>query len=130
MKWLSRSRDGELSGRFAVEARSVAGVRLWLWNVTLARRIELTRAVHEITVEQEFHAGGGSERGRAAAVLASLRAEAEVLRWGLAGVDGLVVDGVRVGVEDFVEKAPERLAREALREIQRASALTELERKN
>jgi len=130
MKWLSRSRDNELSGRFAIEARSVPGVKLLLWNVTLAKRIELTRAIHEITVEQEFHAADGSERGRAAAALASLKAEAAVIGWGLAGVEGLVMDGEPVDIEHFLERAPERLAREALGEIQRASSLTADERKN
>jgi hypothetical protein len=119
-----------LRSQFEIESAVAPGVKLGIWEVTLDRRIELTRQIHGLAVEQEYHAAAGSEAGRAAAALANLRAQAVVLRWGLASVSGLVVDGEEVTVSEFAERAPEALAREALEAIQKASGLTPGERKN
>lgn len=130
MRSLSGSHEAGLRSQFEVESAVMPGVRLRIWEVTLDRRIELTRQIYGLAAEQEYHAAEANEAGRAAAALANLRAQAVVLRWGLASVSGLLVDGEEVTAADFTERAPEALALEALAAIQKASGLTPGERKN
>ena len=78
-----------------------------------------------------FHsAAKEGERDEAEAALLAAEIDREYLRWGLARVDGLEIDGEAATPASLREAGPETLVREALRAVRREAGLSEDERKN
>lgn len=99
--------------------------------MSFGRRIELTKQVSESLKRLEFlEAGqkGPSEEAEAAVLAAEV--DAVYLRWGLAAVEGLTIDGRPADVESLIAHGPEELLAEALAAVRRETGLSEEERKN
>lgn len=106
-----------------------AGVCYATRRISLAQRIELTRQVRELTLRNEFlRAGGPSDQLEAA--LGELLARRLYLEWGLAEVEGLIIDGVPATPSTLIEKGPEKLAEEVADRIIEGLNLSGDERKN
>jgi hypothetical protein len=71
----------------------------------------------------------GTDEEAQAALLAG-EIDREYLRWGLAAIEGLEIDGRAATPEDLIEKGPERLLAEALAAVRHEAGLDEEERKN
>jgi len=128
MRFSLRSRKNWES---TVEVDSVVlpGVRYRLVRMSLERRGHLIRAIRELAGKAEFHAAGGVD-GKLESSALALDIDAVYLRWGLAGIEGLAIDGKEASPELLIARGPEALAREMVAGIKRECALSEEERKN
>ena len=113
----------------AIESEVLPGVRYRLARMSLGRRSGLIRAIRELAQKAEFHAAGGVEERLESSAL-SLDIDAAYLRWGLAGIEGLRIDGEEASPELLISHGPEALAREVVAAVKRECALSEEERKN
>jgi hypothetical protein len=113
-----------------VASEAMAGVTFTVRRMSFARRIELMRKLRDLGSRLEFLEAGGSAREQMEAGL--LRAEIDriYVEWGIAGVEGLTVDGEPAGPAELAERGPEELFREALRAVRAETGLDEAERKN
>lgn len=134
MKFTWRSGDPmNYESELRQEASSMPGVRYTIRRVSFGRRAELVRQAREITARMEFLEAAGDKRGVAEKMEANLLAnelEQLYLRWGLARVEGLRIDGEEATVELLIERGPEPLAHEIAAAVRRQLGLSEEERKN
>lgn len=121
----------EYRSQIEVGSPSAPGVRFLVRRMSFGRRLELTRQVQELAKRLAFVAAGeeGLSSDAERAMLGG-EIDREYLRWGLAGLEGLEIDGEPATVESFLEAGPEELVREALAEVKRQAGLSEAERKN
>jgi hypothetical protein len=98
--------------------------------MSFANRIELMKSIREIARELEFQQAGEGLDDKLAAALSSAEIDRLYLRWGLAGVHELCIDGVDCDPGLLMERGPEVLCREIVTEIRRECGLTDAERKN
>lgn len=114
-----------------LESRECAGVRFTVHRMSFGRRLELTRKVRELLGRLEFvRAGPGGSGEDAEAALLAGEIDREYVRWGLASLEGLQIDGQPATPEDLIEKGPEKLVAEVLAAVRREAGLDEEERKN
>jgi hypothetical protein len=113
-----------------VESRGAPGVRLQIRRISFGRRLELAREIRELARKIEFLEAGADPKDQISASIAAREIEQIYLRWGLAGVEGLVLDGTAATPESLIESGPEHLVDEALSAIRAQCGLTEAERKN
>ena len=115
-----------------VESTLAEGVRFRIRRMSFGRRLELIERLHTLLKRLEFLQGQPNPSPTAEAEIAGAAAEIdrEHLRWGLAAVSGLTIDGHEATPETLLEKGPEPLLEEALRAVRRESGLDEEERKN
>ena len=105
------------------------GVRFALRRVSLGQRMELTKRIIELMVQHDFlKAGGPADQLQAA--LSDLLVSKLYLEWGLAQVEGLIIDGQAATAELLIEKGPEDLASEIIAVLKQEAGLNEEERKN
>lgn len=104
-------------------------VRYAVRKMSLAQRIEMAERIQELSSKHEFLKAGGTLE-KAEAHLADLLVRKLYLEWGLAVVEGLVIDGEKVSVELLIEKGPELLCDEIVASIRAELELSEEERKN
>ena len=110
-------------------SKSLPGVRFAVRRMSLAQRLELNRRVRELMLSHEFlKAGSATDQIEAAG--ADLLVQKLYIEWGLAGLEGLSIDGQTATVELLIEKGPEQLADEIISAIQEEIGLSEEERKN
>ena len=124
-----RSPEFDYTSNVWRESSICSGVRFCLRRISLGQRIELTRRVHEITLRNEF-LRTGSAPDQIEAALGELLARRVYLEWGLAGIQGLTIDGATATPELLTEKGPEALADEIIASILSELHLTDEERKN
>jgi hypothetical protein len=98
--------------------------------MSLGRRIELTKQVHELSRRIEFLDAGGKPHEQIEAAWLSNEIDRIYLRWGLVSVEGLMIDGEPATPEKAIEVGPEDLSREILEAIRAETSLTADERKN
>ena len=113
-----------------LEAKSTPGVRYTIRRISFALRGDLARRVRELSGREEFHAAGDSVQDRIEASVLANEIDQLYLRWGLAGLSGLTIDGEEATVETLITKGPEDLALEIAAAVKRQIGLTEEERKN
>lgn len=114
-----------------LESEVRPGVRYQVSRMSFSRRLELMRRIQAKAAEAKFAAAApDSPQDEADAALASAEIDLEYLRWGLAGVSGLSIDGEEATTEVLIERGPEELVSEALRLVLAATGLSEGERKN
>lgn len=112
-----------------LESTTAPGVRYAVRRISLGQRLELTKRARELSLRHDFlKAGSDSEQLEAA--FSDLLVERLYLEWGLAGIEGLAIDGEPATPALLIEKGPEPLAREILASIQAELGLAEDERKN
>jgi hypothetical protein len=104
------------------------GVRYTIDRMSFGRRLELMRAVREITYKMEFQAAGG-ETGQMDAAILSAEVDRLYLRWGLRKVEGLMIDGVLATPDALALTGPEDLFQEALAIVKAECTLTPEEKK-
>jgi hypothetical protein len=108
---------------------TMAGVRFAVREPSLANRIELTRQLHELTLRNEFLAGG-KEMEQLELALAELLVQKLLVEWGLAAIEGLEIDGELATPASVVESGPEKLVAEIATAVKSQCGLSEEERKN
>ena len=113
-----------------VASKVAAGVRFTVRKMSFGRRMELMERVRELARRAEFLAAGDSAGERMDAALARAEIERLYVRWGVAAVTGLTVDGASATPESLAEAGPEELFREAVALVRRETGLDEAERKN
>ncbi len=115
------------------ESAAMPGVRYTIRRVSFGRRAELVRQAREITGRMEFLEAAPDKRDVVEKMDANLLAnelEQLYLRWGLAKIEGLRIDGEEATVESLIERGPEALAREIAAAVRGQLGLSEEERKN
>ena len=111
------------------ESQVCKGVRFAVRRISLSQRIEITRRVRDLTLQNEFLRNGDTSE-QLNAVLGELLAKRLYIEWGLAEIQGLTVDGIAACPSLLVEKGPESLAEEIVAAIMGELHLTDEERKN
>ncbi len=107
------------------------GVRYRVKRMSFGRRLELTRRVRDALGRIRFlESGEGSEAEQAEAAILGAEVDGEYLRWGLAEVKGLELDGAAATPETLLASGPEELVREALGLVMSEARLNETDRKN
>ena len=104
-------------------------VRYAVRKMSLAQRIELTERIQTLSSKYEFLKAGDALE-KAEAHLADLLVRKLYLEWGLAVLEGLIIDGEKSSVELLIEKGPEPLCEEIITSIRAELELSEAERKN
>ncbi len=112
------------------EAESCAGVRYKVARISVSRRIELARSIREIGRKLEFLEAGNDAREKIEAAVLSAEIDRAYIEWGLAGVEGLSIDGEDATPSALIEKGPMDLAMEILARVKAECGLSENERKN
>lgn len=130
MSFASPSHSKELASIVTVESTQYPGVTFTIRRMTLRQRITLLRDLHALYREQEFSTSGSSHADKINAQISSLRIEEVFLRWGVVDLQGLVVDGKAVEIDEVSERAPEGLVSEILAQIRECVNLTVDEVKN
>ncbi len=107
------------------------GVTYRLHRMSFAKRLDLLERIRTKLIRLEFLSAGDQvvdEQAEAAQIAAEI--DREYLTWGLAGIDGLSIDGSEADVTMLIDKGPEALVSEVLTQIRRCAGLGEEERKN
>jgi len=137
MKFLSHSDDTspnkppvEYRSTVTLPSRTMEGVEFTIIRLSFARRMELARKVLELSRQMEFHQAGEGVDENIEANILSCEIDRLYLRWGLAAIDGLLIDGMEATAELIAEKGPENLADEIVAAVKAECGLTENERKN
>jgi hypothetical protein len=123
------NRTGHESGAW-FDSEAYAGVRYKITRVSVSRRIELARKIREIGRRLEFLEAGNDAREKIEAAVLAAEIDQAYLEWGLAGVEGLSIDGEEATPASVIEKGPIALAMEILARIKAECGLSENERKN
>src|SRR5687767_1281573 len=92
-----------------IESRGFPGVRLRIRRMSFERRSELAQEIREIASRVEFLSAGTDPKEQMSAALLAREVDQTYLRWGLAGIDGLELDGVPATPETLVRDGPEAL---------------------
>ena len=130
MKFISHShKDTDFGSQRWFDSETFSGVRFAVRRPSLSQRIELTRRVRELLLNNDFLVSG-SEPEKLEAALADLLVRRLYLEWGLAKIDGLRIDGEIATPDTLISCGPEELAEEIASRIQLECGLSEEERKN
>jgi len=130
MKLLSRLRNAQDYPSVTwCDSQVMTGVRFAIRRVSLQRRIELNRQLRELTLQYEFLKTGDAS-SQLEAALSDLLVAKLYIEWGLAGIEGLLIDGQKTTAVSLIAHGPEDLTSEIVQRIQAESSLTEDERKN
>ena len=113
-----------------LESAVLPGVAVTIRRMSLGRRIELARAVRDLAGRLEFLQAGSTIADRIDAAQVAAEIDATYLRWGVAAIDGLELDGLRANCEDVIAGAPEEFIRELVSRVKHECGLTGDERKN
>jgi hypothetical protein len=111
------------------KSKTIEGVRFAIKRVSLAQRLQLNQRVRELTLRHEFLKAGPAV-DQLEAAWADLLVRKLYVEWGLAGLEGLSIDGEAATVELLIDKGPEALLEEVVSAIQDEIGLSEEERKN
>ena len=113
-----------------IESTTTPGVSFVVNRISFGRRMELSRRVRELTQKSQFLEAGSEASDKIEAGILALEVDAMYLRWALARVDGLKIDGETATVDQMIERGPDDLTREIVDAIKRQCGLSESERKN
>jgi hypothetical protein len=113
-----------------MEAKSRPGASFSIRRVSFGRRLELARKIRELDRRLEFLKAGDDAVSKVEAAIVSREVDRVYLSWGLASVEGVLIDGEPATPETLVESGPEDLTQEILEAIKAECFLSEEERKN
>lgn len=116
--------------QLTLESTTRPGVRLTIRRMSFERRLELARSIRDLANRVDYLAAGCDSREKMTAAVLAREVDGIYLRWGLAGIEGLEVDGSPASPEIMLRDGPEDLVNEALCAIRAQCGLTEEERKN
>ena len=130
MKLISRLRNVQDYPSVSWYASQVmSGVRFAIRQVSLQQRIELNRRLRELTLQYEFLKTGDAS-SQLEAALSELLVAKLYIEWGLAAIEGLLIDGQKATISSLVASGPEDLTNEIVQRIQAGNWLMDDERKN
>lgn len=113
-----------------VASESFPGVSFTVLRMSFGRRMELFRSIRTLAGQIAFLESSSDFREQVEANLLGQEIENLYLRWGLADVRGLAIDGEAASTESLIERGPEGLSREIVRAVRAQCGLTDEERKN
>lgn len=113
-----------------VDSEKVPGVRFGIRRLSFGRRIDLMKRIREVGGKIEYLEAGDALKDKIDAAILGAEVERLYLEWGLAEVDGLMVDGEPATPALLIEKGPLELANEIVARVKRECGLLEEERKN
>jgi len=113
-----------------VASSIMPGVKFGLRRISFRGRLELLRAVRQVSGRQDFAAAGESLADRLEAAVLEHELDEIYLRWGLVGIEGLELDGNPATIDTLLAHGPENLCQEVLAAIKQDCGLTESEAKN
>jgi hypothetical protein len=113
-----------------IRSKLIPAVEYTLHRVSFGRRLSMLRDLRELSGRAEFAAAGAAVGDRIEAAVLEKEIACYQLRWGVAEISGLLIDGAPATIESLVEGGPEALVHEVLRLIRAQLDLTEEERKN
>jgi hypothetical protein len=105
-------------------------VRYEIRRISFGGRIELARRIREIGRRAEYLEAGSDVRDKLEATVLGAEIDRAYLEWGLAGVEGLEIDGEAATPASLIDSGPVELAEEILSRIKAECGLTDDERKN
>jgi hypothetical protein len=114
----------------SMDSKAVPGVKFIIHRVSFGRRMELSRKVRELSRRAEFLDAGTEIHEKIEANILAQEIDAMYLRWGLANIEGLMIDGEPANTDRLLENGPEELVREIVTSIRGQCGLSEAERKN
>ncbi len=131
MNCLSLSHEPEdYRGAVWVRSSTHPGVRFAVNRISFGRRLALATAIREAGRRLEFASAGEGLADKAERCIAEMEIERIYLRCGLAGVEGLDVEGGPACADVLFDNGPEDLTREILAAIKSEWYLPDEERKN
>lgn len=106
-------------------------VRFRLRRISFGRRLELARLLRDRmeSIERLALLPEGEAR-QAETALLSAEIDAIHIRWGLAAIEGLEIDGAPATADSLIEAGPEDLVQEILAGVRQETGLSADERKN
>ena len=113
-----------------VKSTACPGVSFAVRRSSFSRRLILLRQVRDLLAQMDFQSGGASQADQFAAAHLQKQVDLTYLRWGLALVDGLKIDGEAANADTVIDRGPEELVREVLTAIHQQLGLSEDQRKN
>jgi len=113
-----------------IDSKAAPGVRFAIHRISFGRRMELSRRVREISRKAEFLEAGTELHEKIEANILAQEIDVMYLHWGLASIEGLMIDGEPATAAKLLEKGPEEVAREVVSAIKEQCGLSEAERKN
>jgi hypothetical protein len=121
----------DYSSSYTLESKTLPGVHVRLRRMSFGRRLELARALRQALEQMDqVLAAGESEIAAAERATVAAEADAACLRWAVAEVQGLEIDGQPATVESLLASGPEELVCEVLSAVRAELGLNEEERKN
>ena len=126
---LPSHRQAEYSSVVWQNSNTYKGVRYAVRKISLAQRIEMAERIQALSSKYEFLKAGDALE-KAEAHLADLLVRKLYLEWGLAVLEGLIIDGEKASVDLLIEKGPEPLCDEIISSIRAELELSDEERKN
>ena len=131
-KVTTRGRNGPIPYNSTVTkaSESTPGVAFTIRRISFGRRMELSRKIREISRNIEFLNAGDNLQERIEANILAQEIDATYLDWGLAGIDGLAIDGEPATPALLLAKGPDALTSEIVLAIKAECGLSEEERKN
>ncbi len=142
MKFLSRLDSSKQAGGgdhsepdlydslITVRSKAMPAVTFAIKRMSFGRRMELSRRAREISKKAEFLEAGNQLHEKIEASILAQEVDAMYLRWGLASIEGLTIDGEPATAERLLERGPDELTREIVGAIKEQCGLSETERKN
>jgi hypothetical protein len=109
---------------------TLPGVDFSVRRMSFARRLELLRPLRDIANRLEYCRAGQTEGDRLEASMLEAEIQRVLLEWGVAGIEGLTIDGQPADVAALIAAGPEHLAREIAGRVREQTFLAESERKN
>ena len=106
------------------------GVSFTVARMSFGRRMALVRELRQVAAKAAYHRAGEGSDDTVDAALLDGEADRVYLRGGLAGVEGLEIDGVPATADSLFEAGPEALCREVVQRIRQDCLLSPDEQKN
>ncbi len=107
MNYTSRSVEQCSSARYT-------DVRYEIRRISFGGRIDLARRIREIGRKAEYLEAGSDVRDKLEATVLTAEIDRAYLEWGLAGVEGLEIDGEAATPASLIDNGPAELAEEIL----------------
>ena len=111
-------------------SKRVSGVTYSIRRVSFAGRLKLAQMIRTLDRRLEFLQAGADAASKVDAAIVTREIDGIYLAWGLAAIDGLLIDGEVATPALAIEQGPEGLIDEALAAIKSECGLSGEERKN